>query len=55
MASLDRAYGMRGALLALGMACVAGGVHGVMAKVFLRRRSMHSMLSETRKDPTHGE
>ena len=34
MASLDRAYGARGALLALGMACVAGGVHGVLANQF---------------------
>lgn len=34
MASLNRAYGMRGAALALGMACVAGGVHGVMAGSF---------------------
>ena len=31
MASLDRAYGLRGAVIALGMAAVAGGVHGVMA------------------------
>ena len=30
MPSLDRAYGMRGALIALGMAAVAGGVHGVI-------------------------
>ena len=34
MASLDRAYGMRGAALALGMASIAGGVHGVMASQF---------------------
>ena len=34
LASLDRAYGVRGAALALGMACVGGGVHGVMAGSF---------------------
>ena len=34
MASLDRAYGARGAVIALGMACVAGGVQGVMAWSF---------------------
>jgi predicted benzoate:H+ symporter BenE len=31
MASLDRAYGARGALLAVGMAVIAGGVHGVLS------------------------
>jgi len=31
MASLDRAYGARGALLAIGMAVIAGGVHGVLS------------------------
>lgn len=31
MASLDRAYGLRGATIALGMATVAGGVHGTLA------------------------
>lgn len=34
MASLDRAYGYRGAIIALGMAGVAGGVHGVFAHSF---------------------
>lgn len=34
MASLDRAYGTRGALIALGMASIAGAVHGVMAGSF---------------------
>lgn len=31
MASLERAYGVRGAVIALSMAAIAGGVHGVMA------------------------
>ncbi|MEO1492865.1 MAG: hypothetical protein AAFV19_11990 [Pseudomonadota bacterium] len=31
MASLDRAYGVRGMVIALGMASVAGGVHGVLS------------------------
>lgn len=34
MASLDRAYGHRGALIALGMAVVAGSVQGVLAHEF---------------------
>lgn len=34
MPSLDRAFGLRGALLALFMAVVAGGVQGVMAHQF---------------------
>lgn len=34
MASLDRAYGYRGAAIALGMAVVAGGVHGVISWQF---------------------
>lgn len=34
MASLDRAYGIRGAAMALGMAAVVGFVHGVMAAAF---------------------
>ena len=34
MASLDRAYGYRGAFIALGMAVVAGGVQGVLAHEF---------------------
>lgn len=34
MPSLDRAYGYRGAFIALGMACVAGGVQGVLAQTF---------------------
>ena len=34
MASLDRAYGYRGAMIALGMALVAGGVQGVLAHEF---------------------
>ncbi len=34
MPSLDRAYGLRGAAIALGMACVAGGVQGVLAWQF---------------------
>lgn len=34
MASLDRAYGHRGAAIALGMAAVVGAVHGVLAWQF---------------------
>lgn len=34
MPSLDRAYGVRGAAIALGMACVAGGVQGVLSWQF---------------------
>lgn len=34
MASLDRAYGTRGAIIALAMAAVAGAVHGTFAQVF---------------------
>ena len=34
MPSLDRAYGFRGALIALMMAAVAGGVHGVIGAAF---------------------
>lgn len=34
MASLDRAYGYRGATIALGMAMIAGGVQGVIAHQF---------------------
>lgn len=34
MASLNRAYGIRGAAIALGMAAVAGCVHGVLAATF---------------------
>lgn len=34
MPSLDRAYGLRGAGIALGMAAVAGGVQGVLAWQF---------------------
>ena len=34
MPSLERAYGIRGAVIALGMAAVAGGVHGVLAWQF---------------------
>ncbi len=33
MASLDRAYGTRGAIIALAMAAVAGAVHGTFAQV----------------------
>ena len=34
MASLDRAYGLRGAVISLAMTTVAGGVHGVLAWQF---------------------
>lgn len=34
MASLDRAYGIRGAVIAISMAAVAGGVHGTFAQSF---------------------
>ncbi len=34
MASLDRAYGYRGAIIAVAMATVAGGVHGTFAQAF---------------------
>ena len=34
MASLDRAYGVRGAAIALGIAAVVGSVHGVLAAGF---------------------
>ena len=34
MASLDRAYGVRGAAIALAMAAVAGAVHGTFAQAF---------------------
>ena len=34
MASLERAYGARGTIIALGMAAIAGAVHGVMAASF---------------------
>ncbi|MEM7060580.1 MAG: hypothetical protein AAF557_23620 [Pseudomonadota bacterium] len=34
MASLDRAYGYRGATIALGMAMIAGGVQGIIAHEF---------------------
>ena len=34
MASLERAYGVRGAVIALSLAAIAGGVHGVMAASF---------------------
>jgi len=34
LASLDRAYGYRGATIALGMAMIAGGVQGVIAHQF---------------------
>ncbi|MGD1925448.1 MAG: hypothetical protein ACFB03_14870 [Paracoccaceae bacterium] len=34
MASLDRAYGARGALIAVSMAAVAGAVHGTFAHAF---------------------
>ena len=34
MASLDRAYGTRGAAIALAMAAVAGAVHGTFAQTF---------------------
>ncbi|MEM9139279.1 MAG: hypothetical protein AAGB15_05570 [Pseudomonadota bacterium] len=34
MASLDRAFGYRGAVIALGMAVVAGAVQGVLAHAF---------------------
>lgn len=34
MPSMDRAYGMRGAIIALWMALVAGGVQGVLAGAF---------------------
>ncbi|MEL6476263.1 MAG: hypothetical protein AAFR17_02975 [Pseudomonadota bacterium] len=33
MASLDRAYGIKGAAIALGAAAVAGAVHGVLVTV----------------------
>lgn len=38
-----------------GWKCPSPRVHGVMAKMLLRRRSMHSMRSETRKDATDRE
>jgi len=34
MASLDRAYGYRGAIIAVSMATVAGAVHGTFAQTF---------------------
>ena len=34
MASLDRAYGFRGAIIAVSMATVAGAVHGTFAQTF---------------------
>ena len=34
MASLDRAYGYRGAIIAVAMATVAGAVHGTFAQAF---------------------
>ncbi|MEM1297947.1 MAG: hypothetical protein AAGH68_01615 [Pseudomonadota bacterium] len=34
MPSLDRAYGFKGAVIAVSMAVVAGAVHGVMAATF---------------------
>ena len=34
MPSLERAYGIRGAVIAVSMATVAGVVHGVMAATF---------------------
>lgn len=34
MASLDRAYGIRGVVIALTMATVAGAVHGTLAQAF---------------------
>lgn len=34
MASLDRAYGIRGAVIAVSMAAVAGAVHGTFAQAF---------------------